>query len=173
MSENGLGVMRRGALSDIFGADERFGADACFALWLRDNIERIGELIGEDFLDDPLFSEFAGEDMTFGAYGDDGERWFSIACAGAPDMAALGAFMVNMAAYGARKAIWIAEEFSAEIVAVFDMLNRGSGGGAFYAIRAEALGIDDSALAPLFSVAASPATLSSRQGWANYVLEGA
>lgn len=156
-----LSRLQRVALRDAW-PDEA----ANFTPWLaeKSNLDLLGEKLGI-----PL--QFEAREKQVGVFSadilakePDTEKWVLIENQVTPtDHRHLGQLLTYAAGLDAHTIIWIAEEFREEHRAAIDFLNRATTEEfAFFGVQIELFRIDNSALAPDFTVVAKPNDWSKR-----------
>lgn len=143
---------------DIVPIRQAFKHEALnFSVWLEENIDALSERIGRDLT--VIEREKAVGSFTVDLFCEDkdGNTVIVENQLERTDHDHLGKLLTYMVNLEAKTAIWVATEARQEHQRVIDWLNESTGADyAFYFVQVEAIRIDDSPYAPLFTPLAQP-----------------
>lgn len=149
-SEGQVGTLYRVALREVWKHEAH-----SFTTWMEENVSVLGDAVGLD-LSNAERERAAGSFSVDIVVEDDSGRTVIIENQfGKSDHDHLGKLITYLTSFEAACAIWVVEDPRPEHVGAIAWLNEASS-AAFYLVKVEAIRIDDSPAAPLFTLIVGP-----------------
>jgi hypothetical protein len=153
-----IGTIRRIPLREVWKHEA-----LDFTTWLEGNVSKLADLLGVPLSNIEREQDAGDFSVDLVAQNDLGEAVVIENQLGRSDHDHLGKLLTYLAALDAKAAVWIVAEPRPEHVRAVGWLNE-SGLAKFYIVKLEAIKIDDSSPAPLFTLITGPSEETTRAG---------
>lgn len=135
-----------------------------FTVWLEENIDVLQEIVGFEIVNPEREQSTGNFSVDIKAEDESGNTVVIENQLGKSDHDHLGKIITYLAAFDAKKAIWIVYEPRPEHIDAISWLNQGSNDCDFYLLKIEAIQIGDSAPAPLITKIVGPSEEAKQVG---------